>query len=213
MSLIGIVRSRVIARAVLRYSAIALALAALLVLPGCWVESINPLYEDGFLSSKDPDVVFDQNLIGSWIVVGDNCEAPVTITAKDDVYDLQSTERSEDEGCAESDKLSHDQARLVKLDNYYFLDLSPMAEEVCARCLAKHDIYLAKFDKSTLSITPIDSDWLKKALTAKKITLATLGDDPDTITASSRELKTFCRRFAGNKMVFKPESTTTFKRK
>jgi hypothetical protein len=79
-------------------------------------------------------------------------------------------------------------------------------------CLAKHDIFLARFDKSTLSITPIDADWLKKSLAAKRVTLATLGDDPYTITASSRDLKAFCRRFAGNKNVFKPESTTTLQR-
>ena len=148
-------------RAVLKGAAVLLAFAGLLVLPGCWVESINPLYEEGTWDNpvEDHDVVYDPALIGSWIEVGDNCDATLTITAKDGVYDLQSIDESE--GCAASDKTSHSQARLVKLDNYYFLDLSPMAEEVCARCLAKHDIYLAKFDKSTLSITPIDSDWLK----------------------------------------------------
>jgi len=200
-------------RAVLKGAAVLLAFAGLLVLPGCWVESINPLYEEGTWDNpvEDHDVVYDPALIGSWIEVGDNCDATLTITAKDGVYDLQSIDESE--GCAASDKTSHSQARLVKLDNYYFLDLSPMAEEVCARCLAKHDIYLAKFDKSTLSITPIDSDWLKKTLAAKKIALATLGDDTDTITASSRDLKAFCRKFAGNKRAFKPESTISFQRK
>jgi hypothetical protein len=199
-------------RSLPKLAGIALAFACLLVLPGCWVTSINPLYEDGFLSSKDSDVVFDQSLIGSWTDVGDKCAAPLTITAKDEVYDLQSKDRSEDERCAESDKPSHYQARLVKLDTYYFLDLSPWEDEVCPMCLAKHEIFLAKFDKTTLSITPIDSDWLKKALAAKTVTLATLGDDPDTITASSKDLKAFCRRFAGNKAVFKPESTSTFNR-
>jgi hypothetical protein len=67
-------------------------------------------------------------------------------------------------------------------------------------------------DKTTLSITPIDSDWLKKSIAAKTVTLATLGDDIDTITASSKELKAFCRRFAGDMAVFRPESTSTFKR-
>jgi len=207
----GLVRSR----AILRGVAIVLAFAGLLVLPGCWVESINPLYEEGTCERPvdDHDVVYDQSLIGSWIKVGDNCEAPLTISAKDGVYDLQSTDRSEDEGCAESGKPSHVQGRLVKLDPYYFLDLSPLAEDVCDQCLAKHDIYLAKFDKSTLSITPIDSDWLKKALAAKKVTLATLGDDTDTITALSRDLKAFCRRFAGSDKVFKPEATIAFQRK
>jgi hypothetical protein len=202
-------------RTVLRNVTIPPILAALLFLQGCWVESINPLYEEGTWDNpvEDHDVLYDPTLIGSWIEVGDNCDAPLTITAMDGVYDLQSVDRNEDEGCVESDKPSHYQARLVKLDNYYFLDFSPLSEEVCAMCLAKHDIYLAKFDKSTLSITPIDADWLKKSLAAKKVTLATLGEDTYTITASSKDLKAFCRRYAGNKKVFKPESAITFQRK
>jgi hypothetical protein len=119
----GVVRSGFIPK----WTGISLALTALLVLSGCWVESINPLNEDdGFLSSKDPDVVFDPSLIGSWVEAGDNCDVPLTITAKDGVYDLQSPDKNEDEGCAESDKPSHYRARLVKLDNDYFLDLSPI---------------------------------------------------------------------------------------
>ena len=101
----------------------------------------------------------------------------------------------------------------MKLDTYYFLDISPMSDDVCDMCLAKHNIFLAKFDKVTLSLTPIDSDWLKKSLAAKTVAVATLGDDSDTITASSKDLKAFCRTFAENKGVFKPESTITFKRK
>jgi hypothetical protein len=86
-----------------------------------------------------------------------------------------------------------------------------MEDDVCDMCLAKHDILLVKFDKTTLSFTPIDSDWLKTSLQAKTVTLATVAGDTDTITASSKELKAFCRRFAENTEVFK--STFTFKRK
>jgi hypothetical protein len=194
----------VCSRGILRYWATLLALASLIVLPGCWVTSINPLYEDGFLSSKDPDVVFDQRLIGSWIGVGDKCTASVTITAKDEVYDLQSTGKGE--GCGDSVSPSHFQARLVKLDAYYFLDISPIAEDVCVMCIARHNIYLARFDKTTLTIIPIDSDWLKKAIAAKVVTLATMPDDSDTLIASTRDLKAFCRKYAGDKEVFRPDS-------
>jgi hypothetical protein len=213
MSLFGIVRFRAIPRVILRHSATVLALTALLVLPGCWVTSINALYEDGFLSSKDPDVVFDQSLIGSWSEIGDKCPAPLTITAKDGVYDLQSTGKGE--GCSDSLSPSHYQARLVKLDAYYFLDISPIADDVCDMCIARHNIFLAKFDKATLSIIPIDSDWLKKAIAAKTVSLATMPDDSDTLVASSKDLKAFCRKYAGDKGVFRPDSTDadTFMRK
>jgi hypothetical protein len=125
----------------------------------------------------------------------------------DETYDLQSKEQGE--GCSE-DKIRL-QARLVKLDTHYFLDVSPMDDAVCDMCLAKHNIFLAKFDKLMLSLTPIDSDWLKKSLEAKTVTLATAAGDTDTITASSRDLKAICREFADNTEAFK--STDTFKRK
>ncbi len=84
---------------------------------------------------------------------------------------------------------------------------------MCAMCLARHEIYLAKFDRTTFSITPIDSDWLKKALEAKTVTLLTVENDPDTLTASSKDPKAFCREFAENTEVFKPGSTETSNRK
>lgn len=178
-----------------------LILAGILVLSGCWVTSISPLYDE---RSTDPDVVVDQSLIGSWIDVGDKCTAPVTITAKDGVYDLQSTGKGE--GCSDSVSPSHYQARLVKLDAYHFLDVSPAAESVCDMCIARHNIYLAEFDKTTLTIIPIDSDWLKKAIAAKTVTLATMPDDSDTLVASTKDLKAFCRKYAGDKEVFRPDS-------
>jgi hypothetical protein len=197
-------------RLVLKAVGIGLALIALLVLPGCWVSSISPLYEESsidHLVPEDHDVAFDQTLMGSWSVTDDKCTTLLTIASKNKVYDLQSTEQGE--GCS-GDK-SHRQATLVKLDAYYFLDVSPIAEDVCDMCLAKHDIFLVKFDKTTLSLTPIDSDWLKKSIDAKTVTLATLAGDTDTITASSTELKAFCRKFAENTEVFR--YAMMFKRK
>jgi len=207
MSFFGIFFSRTLRR----FSGSALILATLLVLPGCWVSSINALYDEGTIDNahNDADVVFDQSLIGSWTAIDDKCTTVLTIAATDQVYDLQSTNQGE--GC--SDEKAHYQARLVKLDTHYFLDLEPMPGDVCAMCLARHEIFFAKFDKTSLSLTPIDSDWLKKSLEAKTVTLATVADDPDTITASSKDLKAFCRKFAENPDVFKPGSTETLKRK
>jgi hypothetical protein len=101
----------------------------------------------------------------------------------------------------------------VKLGTHYFLDVEPMPAEVCDMCAGKHDILLAKFDNRTLSLTPIDSDWLKKSLAATTVTLATVAGDTNTITASFRDLKAFFRKFAKNKEAFRPESAAIFKRK
>jgi hypothetical protein len=203
----GVFRSRTLPR----LSGAALIIAALLVLQGCWVSSINALYDDGTIENPhdDPDEVFDPSPIGSWTAIDDKCTTLLTIAAEDQSYDLQSTELGE--GCR--DNKYHRRGQLVKLGVHYFLDVEPLPTEVCDMCAAKHDILLAKFDKTTLSLTPIDSDWLKKSIKAKTVTLATVAGDTDTITASSKDLKAFFRKFAENKEAFKPESTEKFTRK
>jgi hypothetical protein len=195
-----------------RISGISLILAALFVLPGCWVTSINPLYEESTifnLHPNDPDVILDQGLVGSWTTTEDKCPTLLTISAKDTTYDVHWVEQGD--GCSKDNY--HRQARLVKLDTHYFLDVSPMDDAVCDLCAAKHVILLVKLEKATLSLTQIDSDWMKKSIEAKTVTLSTVAGDTDTITASSKDLKGFCRQFAENKEVFKPESTFGFKRK
>jgi len=158
--------SRIFSHATSRTWSIALIFAVLPLLSGCWVTTINGLYEQESLDNphKDRDLVFDPSLIGSWSLTEDKCTTLLTIAAKDEIYDLQSAEQGE--GCINDN--SHRQARLVKLGTNYFLDVSPMEDDVCDMCLAKHAIFLAKFDKATLSLAPIDSDWLKKSLLQRR---------------------------------------------
>ncbi|MFY9680221.1 MAG: hypothetical protein WA424_02095 [Candidatus Sulfotelmatobacter sp.] len=196
---------------------ICLVIVGLLVLPGCEVMSIHPLYED--VSPKDPDIVLDKDLAGSWSLTDGKCTTTLTVTAKEEIYDFRSVK--EGEGCSDAGEEARMQARLVKLDSYYFLDVSPRAEDVCDTCLALHWISLARFDKDTLSLTPIDSDGLNELLRAGTVHLKILPEDPKlliperptTLTALSKDLKNFCRKFAGNKKIFKPESTETLTRK
>jgi len=195
-----------------KYAGIALALAGLLVLPGCWVQSIHGLYEEG-MSKQDPDVVVDQRLTGSWSAsepgIGDEnkCNAVVVITSKDDIYGLRWPVQ---EGCSDAEK--NYEARLVRLDAYYFLDALAPQDAVCDTCIATHQIFRVDFDRDGFSLTPIDSDWLNKSLAARSLTLATLPDDSDTVTASTADLKNFCRKFAGDPTVFRPDSALTFTR-
>jgi len=186
---------------------VALILALLCILPGCWVSSIHSLYEE----SKDQDVITDPNLAGTWTVTDDDqCTTTLTVTMQAAVYSLHTVESGE--ACSNRGEVSNYQARLVKLDAHRFLDVSPLDKDVCDMCIAKHDILLIKIDADSLAFTPIDSDWLKDALAAKTVTLSTLPDDSDTLTASSGDLKEFCRKFAEDKAVFKPDSTVGFRR-
>jgi hypothetical protein len=203
MFLAGFVRCR-------RIAGLLLSLAASVVLSGCWVESINPLYDEGTWDHprRDADLAFDQGLTGTWSASDHKCTTILTIGARDQVYDIQSATQGDE--CSE-DKTRR-QARLVKLDAHYFLDVSPTDDTVCDMCLAKHDIFLAKFDEYSLALTPIDSEWMQKAVAAKRVRLATLAHDADTLTASTNELKAFCRKYADNEAVFKRDSAETFER-
>lgn len=211
MSLSGPVHSRL----TLRIAGIVIVFAGLLTLLGCGVVSINPLYEG--LSPKDPDIVFEKALLGSWTIMDGKCETTVMVTSKGDVYDLQS---AQGKGCADPKQKIREQGQLVKLDNYYFLDVSPRPDDVCGTCLALHQILLVSFAKDTLSLTPIDDDGLRAAFAAKTATLSTLPEDPNeliqgrpmTLTGLSKELKDFCRKFGSDKKIFKPESADVFKR-
>jgi hypothetical protein len=213
MSCHSVIRSRAHFKGV----GIVLVIAGLLVLPGCDVMSIHSLYED--VSPKDPDIVFDKDLTGSWSLTDGKCTTILTVAAKDEIYDYRAVE--EGQGCSDPGKETRQQARLVKLDSYYFLDVSPREEDVCVTCLALHWISLARFDKDSLALTPIDSDGLNNLLQAGTVHLKILPEDPKlliperpmTLTALSKDLKNFCRKFAGNKKVFKPDSTETFTRK
>jgi hypothetical protein len=202
-------------RLTLRIAGIVIVFAGLQLPLGCGVVSVNPLYED--VSPKDPDIVFEKALLGSWTFMDDKCQTTVTITSKDDVYDLRSVQGK---GCADPKEKTRGQARLVKLDKYYFLDVSPLPGDVCGTCLALHTILLVAFPKDMLLLTPIDDDGLRAAFAAKTATLSTLPEDPNelihgrpmTLTGLSKELKDFCRKSGSDKTIFNPESVGVFKR-
>jgi len=188
---------------------------ALLVLPGCWVMSINALYEE---SPRDPDIVVEKNLSGAWSLTDDKCTTILTVTVSEEVYDLKSVQRGTE--CNDAGKESRQQARLVKLGAHYFLDTSPWPDQICDACLPLHWIFQVKIDKDVLALSPIESDGVKKQREAGSVHLEVLPRDPKpamfespiTLTALPRDLKDFCRRFADDKSVFKPESVIVFRR-
>lgn len=202
----ALVPSRVISR----IAAGALALASLLMLSGCWVFSMNPLYEDKLFAKPDPDLTFDQTLVGSWWIADKDCPWIVTVAASQQTYDLTMAPSPQ---CKSEEKTSKYQGRLVKLDNRVFLDLAPGQDEVCDSCLALHQIFLAQIEKNSFALTPINYDWLKKSIEQKTLIIQTLPDRPEVLTASSKELKDLMRKYADDKSAFQPAPDLMFKRK
>jgi len=177
---------------------------------GCWVSSVHGLDEDT-LFRPDPDITFDDSLNGTWHVTKDNCTTTLTVSGSNRTYDLELI--SQGDKCNDADNKAHYLAKFVKLDNRFFFDVYPMPSDVCDMCLALHWTFLVKFDKNTLTVTPIDSEWLKQASAQKTLTLTTLPDDAETITSSPKDLKAFCRKYADSDEVFKPDASLRFNRK
>jgi hypothetical protein len=178
----------------------------------CDVTSINALYD----GDNDPDLVFAPNLTGSWSLADEKCATVLTITKKGNAYEFRSIDQGK--GCddqTETRQLAH----LMKLDGRYFIDVEPTNDQVCDRCLATHWIALAEFDDQRLAFTPIDSEGLGALIQTGVAEVSTLPADPNALipeatrlTARSGDLKNFCRRFATDTSVFKPESTFAFER-
>jgi hypothetical protein len=203
-------------RTLSRFSDTALILAALLVLPGCWVMSINPLYEEHLFGHSDPDLTFDQNLVGSWWQPKEGCL--LKIAAADEKYAVEyvTPKQKQGEGCAlDEGQTVRMEGRLVKLDAHRFLDVAPRSDDVCFSCLPMHQIYLMALDKDSLTLTPIDGDWLKQGVEQNKVVVATLPDDNDhdSLAATTKDLKDFYRRYADDQAAFKPVPNLAFKRK
>lgn len=177
--------------------------------------SINSLYED--VTPKDADVVFENSLVGTWLEKDGKCVTTITVASNDDTYEMQSVQG---EGCSHPRQKIRQQARLVKLGESYFLDMFPKPDDACDTCLALHQIFLMSFTKETLTLTPIDAERLRALISANEVKLSIVPEDPKalfpdrplTLTASSKDLNNFCRRFAADKRIFKPESAEVLNR-
>jgi hypothetical protein len=207
MSLSGIARSR----AILKCVRMTLALAALLVLPACWVYSVEPLYEEN-LAHPDPDLTFEQSLVGSWLPTHPDTDCPWTlaIAAEKQVYELTTAPAP---NCKSEEKSSRYVGHVIKLDNHRFFDIIPNSAEVCDLCLPLHSFFLISQENDTLALIPVDDDWLNAAIAQKSVTLPHLSAHNLTLTASSKDLKAFVRKYADDKAAFKPEPNLVFKKK
>lgn len=134
----------------------------------------------------------------------------LTITAKDQVYYWRET--GVGRGAAKTKRRQVMRFGSSSWTPTSFSTSQQGRTNVCEMCVAVHWIFLTQIDKDSFSLVPIDSDWLKKAVEQKTVALATLSGDSDTLTASAKELKAFCREYADDKEVLKPIPEFTFKR-
>lgn len=211
---IGINISRWFRRRRTQMLSVLFVLATLAAQTGCVLRSVEPLYEEA-ASPVDRDLVLDQGLVGSWWYADKECSWTLAFAppAKGDfTYAATMTAAP---GCKSSDvpkRVTRYEAHVVQLDNKRFLDVSPSADDVCNPCLALHTFFLISMRDRQLTLTPVDGEWLKDAIAKGTVTLAHLNDSL-TMTASSRDLKAFVRKYADDPAAFKPLPDFVFQRK
>jgi hypothetical protein len=170
-----------------------LVLVSLIVLPGCWVYSLNPLYDTSV--SRDPDLVFDQSLIGTWSHLDGSCQWTLTVSTTPDSYQMTLAPGS---GCSDDEKTNNYDAHLVRVTTHRFLDVAARSEQVCDLCLPLHSIFLLQQENvqqenvqqenlqqengqpekaqasDSLNLVPLDITWMTHALNSKRVVLSQL---------------------------------------
>jgi hypothetical protein len=123
--------------------------------------------------------------------------------------------------CKGEEKTTKYEGHLVKLDNHRFLDVAPDSAEVCELCLPLHSFFPISQENDTLALIPLNDEWLSAAIVQNKVRLAHIYQDnyprevtnDAALTASSKDLKAFVRKYADDKAAFKPDPNLVFKRK
>jgi len=175
-----------------------IALAATALLLSACIPSVHPFY-------TDKDVIFDARLLGEWQPKEDS-EAPEIWKfeqGEDKSYKLTVTEKK--------DKHGQFAARLFKLKNQYFLDITPnecglapdQADLVAASIFPGHLIVRVPQIGPELQLAFCDYEWLEKFLKANPKALAhRKQDDAILLTATTRELQRFVLKHSAEGELF-----------
>jgi len=107
---------------------------------------------------------------------------------------------------------------MESIDHARHQDLSRRLLEELERLAAADDIPALRgkrpeaVRRTIPPLAPLDSDWFKAAVQKNTVSLATLPEDPGTITSSAKDLKAFCRKYADNREAFKLDPDAVLKR-
>lgn len=129
-----------------------LALGAVLLLTGCWQKSLHPFY-------KDPDIVFDEKLIGTWQEIKESDDKGMTwfITRSESksVYRI----KIEDGEI----KLDYD-GRLFRLGGENYLDLYSRGRPIAE--IPAHNLFKVEGIDGSFKARILSRDWIQKRLQA-----------------------------------------------
>ena len=189
----------------MRFKNLLTGLTLAVLLSGCSVRSLNPLY-------TERDVVFEPGLLGTW---AEHDDADSTWTFQRDGengYRFGCSEGKFRKFCSEGGKPL--EGRLVKLSGLLFLDVTREQEDD-GFAIPGHVFVKIELNGDTIRTAQLDTDWAEKAADFKTLGLShiRIDSEPNTwrsrdfgcsvvLTAPTKELQDFVVRYARDKSVF-----------
>jgi hypothetical protein len=177
------------------------ALLAGLLLAGCFVQSLHPLYDEG-----GKELANDPSLAGAWLVQEgvDGHPATLVITAgKDGLYDLKYTEDG---------KSTVLRAALVQVGPQRYLDIwldsldqfGQITTAAEAHLLPAHSFWKITLEGDSVSFACLNYDRLKNGVATGQVALehVAVKDDPIVLTASPAQLREFLAKYGAEPVNF-----------
>jgi hypothetical protein len=169
-------------------------LALAVLLNGCTVRSLNPLY-------TEKDVAFEPGLLGTWEQDTNEMFAMKWICQKagENAYRIVWRRVDEEPKNAEAEYTL--EGHLVKLSGHVFLDLEPACDDPFA--VPAHVFVKIQLSGDTLRTAILDPLWVNKAADRMTLGLGHLRIGGNVVlTAPTNELQDFFAQNAGDESVF-----------
>ncbi len=197
-----------------RCVSIVLVFAALMLLQGCWVYSAYPLAEG------DSDLVFDRALLGTW-VQDEGCVLNVARLGDENSYRVSYAvpRQTKGDGCLlKAGQSASFMASVVELNGVRFLDLYPADREPMHHTMNLHSFYKFTIEGRTLTLMPMNGEWLKEHIAAGDVSLAAHQqngekDDDLILTSSTHDLRSFLVSNATSEQLFAAAQKIVLQRK
>ncbi len=179
-----------------RWTCVALSLLGLLALSGCWIPSVNPLYEQG-------DVVFDAGLVGTWQAEDAKTTMAFAHDPTSKCYELIYQEENEDK--------CEFRACLVQLGTLKYLDITPTGAQrpgaLSAHLLTLHSFWKLQLNSDVLQLQALNAEWFKDMVEKKSLQLEHFESGGDLVlTAGTTSLRSFFLQNGGVEGVFGEKS-------
>lgn len=191
--------------------ALAAALAACLLLCGCWVYTVQPLVVD------EDDLVFDKALLGTWWQPEAGCTVTLSRFYEEKMYRLvyAAPSRKTGGGCLlDAGRSAAFEARMIQLSGVRFLYLYPVDREKLHHDLSLHSFYKVKTLGETLTLIPMDFDWAKAQWQQSKLGVpAREGDESLVLTADTDALQKLVSEHSDDDEAFSSKRQLVFHRR